>query len=79
MNVLNWLFALDYEAIVFLLLAIMEFILRVFPTTRDFSIISNAVKLLNWLLPNLRRPKGDDMLSERNKRVRYVLKDKRRH
>lgn len=39
---------------------LLEILLRLMPTDKDTSIISNAFKLLNKIIPNIRKPKVED-------------------
>lgn len=43
---------------------ILEIILRLTPTGKDLSVISNIVKLLDKIIPNIRKPKGDEGIAE---------------
>lgn len=39
---------------------LLEFALRLYPTDKDTSMLSNAFKLLNRIIPNIRKPKPED-------------------
>ena len=45
-------------AIIFAVLGVAEIIVRLTPTTKDDSILSFIVKIVNFLIPNFRKSGG---------------------
>lgn len=57
-GVIDWL-ALNWKEVAMIVIAFLEFLLRVLPTEHDYSIIHFLLRLLNVLVPNRAKKKSD--------------------
>src|SRR3989304_471362 len=63
-----------------LIIASIELFIRVYPTAGNWSIIDNAVKILNFFIPNRRRPSPNDTLVKLyGEKANVVMAQRNRH